>query len=136
MKAHLIENGVVVNTIVVDTLDVFPNLIDAEFGGNIGDLWDGSAFTAPPPMPDSDRISKLWQAAHDYEYAQISGSAIGLLTMGAMQAKPKCLAVRAWIDAIWAEYYSRKSSGSDNFDFSSVGPCPYTVPELSAELSA
>lgn len=81
-------------------------------------------------------ITELWQAAHDYEYAQISGSAIGLITMGVMQAKPKCLAVRAWIDAIWAEYYSRKSNGSDNFDFSSVGPCPYTVPELSAELSA
>ena len=45
MKAHIIENGVVVNTIVVDNLQVLPNLISAENGGSIGDLWDGQTFT-------------------------------------------------------------------------------------------
>jgi len=37
MKAHVIENGKVVNTIVVDSLDFMPNLIEAAYGG-IG--WD------------------------------------------------------------------------------------------------
>jgi hypothetical protein len=37
MKAHIIENGKVVNTIVVDSLDFMPNLIEATHGG-IG--WD------------------------------------------------------------------------------------------------
>ena len=50
MKAHIIENGVVVNTIVVESLDVFPNLIDAELGGAIGDLYDGTTFTTPTPQ--------------------------------------------------------------------------------------
>jgi hypothetical protein len=37
MKAHVIENGKVVNTIVVEALDFAPNLIEATHGG-IG--WD------------------------------------------------------------------------------------------------
>ena len=49
MRAHIIENGVVVNTILVDSLDILPNLIDAELGGSIGDLYDGTTFTKPAP---------------------------------------------------------------------------------------
>lgn len=38
MNAHLLNDaGVIINTIVVDSLDVFPNLVDAEIGGVIGD---------------------------------------------------------------------------------------------------
>lgn len=48
MRAHQIENGIVINTIVVDSFDVLPNLIDAENGGAIGDLWDGRSFSKPP----------------------------------------------------------------------------------------
>jgi hypothetical protein len=50
MRAHVIENGFVVNTIVVDNLDVLPNLITAENGGGIGDSWDGNTFTTPEPV--------------------------------------------------------------------------------------
>lgn len=80
------------------------------------------------------RVAALWQAAHDYEFAQVSGSAIGLLAMGVMMGKPKCLAVQGWIKSIWAEYYSRKASGSTSTDFSKAGPCPHSVPELMDEL--
>lgn len=48
MRAHLIENGVVVNTIEVDSLDFMPNLVEATDGG-IGWLYDGSTFTNPNP---------------------------------------------------------------------------------------
>ena len=48
MRAHIIENGVVTNTILVESLDLLPNLIDASNGGAIGDLWDGQTFTTPP----------------------------------------------------------------------------------------
>ena len=41
MKAHVIKDGKIVNTIIVDSLDLFPNLIDASIGGSVGDLWDG-----------------------------------------------------------------------------------------------
>lgn len=38
MKAHVVENDLIVNTIVVDSLDILPNLYDADvIGGGIGD---------------------------------------------------------------------------------------------------
>lgn len=83
---------------------------------------------------ESSRIASLWQAAHDYEYAQISGSAIGLLAIGVLQKLPKCLAVQSWIKSIWNEYYIRKSGTSTDTDFSVAGLCPYSVPELMEEI--
>lgn len=83
---------------------------------------------------ESQRIASLWQAAHDYEYSQVSGSAIGLLAIGVMQQKPKCTAVQNWIKSIWEIYYQRKASTSIDTDFSSAGQIPYTVPELMTEL--
>jgi hypothetical protein len=53
INAHVIENGVVVNTIVVKSLDIFPNLIEATDGG-IGWSYDGKKFIAPPPAPISE----------------------------------------------------------------------------------
>lgn len=47
MRAHVIQDGVVTNTILVDSLDFMPNLVDASNGGKIGDLWDGESFTTP-----------------------------------------------------------------------------------------
>jgi len=47
MKAHIIENTRVTNTIEVESLSFMPHLIDASLGGKIGDLWDGSIFKNP-----------------------------------------------------------------------------------------
>ena len=80
------------------------------------------------------RVARLWNAAHEYEYKEISGSAIGLLTIGVLQAKPKCMAVQTWIQSIWTEYYIRKAGTSTDYDFSFCGPCPYSMPELIQEL--
>jgi len=46
MIAAIIENGIVINRIVVDDLNVFPNLVDGE-NCSIGDLWDGQQFAKP-----------------------------------------------------------------------------------------
>jgi len=51
MRAHIVENGVVTNTIEVDSLDAIPNSIEANIGG-IGWLWDGENLT--PPAPDTE----------------------------------------------------------------------------------
>lgn len=83
---------------------------------------------------NAKRVAGLWQAAHDLEYNAISGSAVGLLTMGVLQGKPKCVAVQAWIKDLWALYYQHKLGGSSDTDFSSVGECPHTVPDLMEEL--
>lgn len=84
------------------------------------------------------KIERLWSAADRSVSSSISGAAIGLLTMGVMQAKPKALAVQTWIKSVWDLYYSRKAAVTAiselNTDFSSCGPMPCSVPELIAEL--
>lgn len=87
-----------------------------------------------PSVVEAQRIASLWQAAHDYESTQVSGSAIGLLVIGVMQGKPKCVAVQNWIKSIWTEYYIRKAGTSTDTDYSFAGICPHTVPELMEEL--
>lgn len=62
MRAHVIENGFVVNTIEVENLEVFPNLIDAEEGGQIGDAWDGENFTSPQPVVEVPKAVTMRQA--------------------------------------------------------------------------
>lgn len=46
MKAHVIENAKVINTIEVESLDILPNLIDAEVGA-IGWSYMSGILTAP-----------------------------------------------------------------------------------------
>lgn len=48
MRAHVIENGIVTNTIEVESLDFLPHLVEAT-EGSIGWLYDGQTFTPPPP---------------------------------------------------------------------------------------
>lgn len=61
MKAHIIENGVVVNTVLVDSLDALPGvtLVEAK-SGSIGWLYDGQTFTDPNPS-SSDIVTPLAQ---------------------------------------------------------------------------
>jgi hypothetical protein len=66
MRAHIIENSKVVNTIEVDSLDFMEGLIDAENGGAIGDTWDGMQFIAPAvPKPTASEINAPIIAALD-----------------------------------------------------------------------
>lgn len=52
MNAHQLgAGGVILNTIVVDSLSVFPNLIDASVGGTAGDTWNGTAIVKKPIPP-------------------------------------------------------------------------------------
>lgn len=85
------------------------------------------------------KVEALWAAADKYTSGYISGVAIGILTIGVLQQKPKALAVSAWSSSIWAEYYARKAlitvTSEDNHDFSSFGPVPYSVPELQEEVN-
>lgn len=57
MKAHVIENNVIINTIIVDSLDFMPGLISAEHGGNIGDEYCDGQFIAKPI--DSEGLKDL-----------------------------------------------------------------------------
>ncbi len=112
--------------------------------------WDIVNFTAPEieayeaakletnaAIVDAN-INKLWQAADAYVTNFISGLAIGVLTIGVIQNKPKALAVRAWSAEVWGEYYIRKAAitatSTLDTDFSTFGPIPYSVRELQSEL--
>lgn len=57
MRAHIIENGIVTNTIEVESLDFMPGLVDADLGGSIGDRYENGEFIkrdlAPEPPPAS-----------------------------------------------------------------------------------
>jgi len=87
----------------------------------------------------ASKYDSLWKAANDFQSAQISGAAIGLLTIGVLAQKPKCTAVQAWIKSVWVEYYTRKAGvdlqNNVNLDFSVCGNIPYSVPELMEEVS-
>ena len=61
MRAHVIENGVVVNTVEVESLGVLPGLVAAQGNEGIGWLYDGHVFTAPPPDLTALRASH-WEA--------------------------------------------------------------------------
>lgn len=58
MNAHQLDaSGVIINTIVVDSLDVFPNLIEASVGGSIGDTWNGTAIVEKPRDVEAEKVS-------------------------------------------------------------------------------
>lgn len=54
MRAHVIEDGKIVNTIEIESLDKFPemNLIDADLhNGGPGDSYDGTKVIKASPGP-------------------------------------------------------------------------------------
>lgn len=62
MRAHIVIDGVIVNTVVVEVLADIPGAIDADLlGGSIGDLYSGGVVTkAPiPPAPVPEVVSKF-----------------------------------------------------------------------------
>lgn len=88
MRAHIIEDGVVKNTVEVESLDSMPNLslIDGEVGGK-GWLWDGENLTPPPepePTPDElkmkgvEILGVMCSATRD-DQAGLSAIAIGVM---------------------------------------------------------
>lgn len=82
----------------------------------------------------------LWQAANNYQESFISGAAIGMVTIGVLQSKPKCMAVLNWIQNIWDIYYLRKAEitveTEPDLDFTMCGLIPHTVPEIKEEVFA
>ena len=49
MRAHIVENGVISNTVEVESLSVIPGLVAAVGDEGIGWVYDGHAFNAPLP---------------------------------------------------------------------------------------
>ena len=45
----------------------------------------------------------------------------------------KAAACLSWLDTLWADYYTRKATGSTDYDFSSHGGCPHSFVEVREE---
>lgn len=60
MRAHVLENNIVVNTIEVDDLDFLPNLIDGEVGG-IGWVFDGKKLYDPNAPIQQELELSAWE---------------------------------------------------------------------------
>ena len=56
MRAHIIDGGIVVNTIEVDSLDFMPGLVAAVAGEGIGWSYDGQTFTPPAPPSQPPQV--------------------------------------------------------------------------------
>ena len=54
MRAHVIVNGVIVNTIKIESIEGREDLIDADAGGKRGDSYDLKTgnFISPEPVPE------------------------------------------------------------------------------------
>jgi hypothetical protein len=69
MKAHVIENGLVTNTLEVDSLDFMPNLVEATEGG-IGWSYADGVFAAPADTRTDEEIAAEIRAERDVKLTQ------------------------------------------------------------------
>jgi hypothetical protein len=93
MRAHQIENGVVVNTIEVESLDFMPGLVEAT-GGSIGDRYENGQFVKPEPVVDP----LDYQAQRAAEYPPMADYLDGIVKGDSAQVQAyidTCLAVKA-----------------------------------------
>ena len=109
MQAAIIENGVVINLVEADSLDVLPGLIDGA-GAAIGDLWDGARFTMQPAAPPSEAdyvnaVQNLLDAtARTRQYDNILSACtyVGSTVQKFHNEGQACL---NWRGAVWARCY-------------------------------
>ena len=113
MRAHIIENGVVTNTIEVESLDFMPGLVEATEGG-IGWLYDGEKFS-PPPTPkkspeelQAEIVTATQQRLDDFARTRNYDGILSLCTY-ATSTVPKFQAEGQYgvtaRDATWATLY-------------------------------
>ena len=90
-------------------------------------------------MIEEARLESLYQAAMKQQVKTCDSNfyglltAIGALSQGTGQPVPeKAGACIAWLESLWADYHTRKATGSTDCDFSSYGRCPFTFLQVRA----
>lgn len=115
MNAHQLDaSGVIINTIVVESLDFLPGLVDAEAGGAIGDTYDPEASTfSPPPVAvatEAEVIAGYMAAVQKHmDDTAVSFKYDNLLSVISYADEPivaryqsEGLAFRAWRSQCWS----------------------------------
>lgn len=100
MRAHIIENGIVANTIEVESLGFMPGLVSAESGGSIGDRYVDGQFVKPePPAKTTEEIQQdIASRRYDEETAGIDLMGIHIDTGRDSQALITGATVQAMLD--------------------------------------
>ena len=80
MKAHVIKDGVVVNTIIVDSLDFADNLVEATEGG-IGWSYADGNFTAPDDTKTDEEKAANQRIRRNNLLAETDFYSLGDVTM-------------------------------------------------------
>lgn len=72
MQAHIIDDGVIINTIEVESLDFLPGLLDASLGGVMGDHQVDGVFCKP--IADLSKAKSLKNVQINQWREQANGS--------------------------------------------------------------
>jgi hypothetical protein len=136
MRAAVIDNGIVVNIIEVQSLDFLPGLVDAA-GAGIGDRWDGAAFSAPPLPPAADLIAMSEEAidamldAKAIEWGYKDGDRLArYASSGNAQWKAEAQAFLAWADACWEKALDIKTQAEASGQIPSMGDVLAQMPTI------
>jgi len=82
MRAHVIENNVVINTIEVESFDFMPNLIEATEGG-VGWSYADGVFTAPADTRTNDEKATAIRVKRNAKLAETDWTGMSDVTMTA-----------------------------------------------------
>lgn len=79
MRALVVEDGIVTNAIIVDSLDFQPGLIDGEAGGEIGDRYENGQFFSP--LVDIEKLASTARVSRnalllESDWTQLSDSPV------------------------------------------------------------
>lgn len=137
MRAHVIQNGVVTNTIEISALDALPGvtLIDADLhGGTIGDGWDGATVSPAPahPLDPTEVVRLVQQRLDDFAKMRNYDGIMSLCTYATDPNPRFALEGQRGVDlrsATWAALYALMAG----VEAGSV-PVPTTYAEVEAVL--
>jgi hypothetical protein len=83
------------------------------------------------------KIADLWDSAKRYQSIRIDDAGLIMMKLKADAGGIKAQAISDWVDALWTDYYNRKSTieagGAENLDFSNNSELPYGFYEAYAE---